>query len=335
MPIHASPKQNSAAGGFKVARESKLVAASAGASTARNAIALVTTLGLASGIDYRVNAELVAETIERHGLTEKIRNFVELRQFAEEVARNIEAHDQSLIRNAQPKVEVDNLTGFRAPDISSGMLRYSLSRTWDLAPPSSVDLTSSVDPFADVRADIRSQEAGILQDPVFDLSCQPFTYDIFRGTLDCPESVTVQNGLLQPPISVTIDKIDAGVRYPDFAHDDGRLSVRVDDGGLVVANMTQEFVEVLSIAVYADREVRETDLEMSLAPGTENRTPMSMSRLAGTEIERKFTINGVRRSDLSGRFVSFGVAIKYRIGNQENFRTLYATDNVELVALVP
>jgi hypothetical protein len=315
---------------------SKLVGASAGASVGRNAVALITTLGLGSGIDYGVDTQKILTILESGDVLAKIERFDSVRQYAAKASNAVAAEDGALSKAAQPQIKVVNETGFPTPSITKSALRYSVRRDNGIAPPNSVELTQSSDPYAPLIAAIDAQKNQLMLERTFAVTCNDsITVAAFSASQQCANSVTVRNGILSPQISVTLKSIDLGVRYPDFQHSDGKIAATIKEGGLVVANLTGQYAEILSLSLYADKEIAELEVNMSLAPGAENRDPISMDRLANRSIREKFTMKGIRLADVRGKSVNYGLAVKYRLGDGNNFQTLHRKVTVPLLSLIP
>lgn len=311
---------------------SKLVVAGKRASAARNALAVVTTLGLASGIDYVVDTERVITVLRKQGVMEKVKQYHSLLTAASQAEEDVRKQDKVLASSATPAIRVENNTGFDTPTILTRSINYAIRREVSIPVPRSIDLTSN-NPLGSARADIEAKKAELLQNRTYRVNCPAnFSQGEFRGKISCSE-VTEVNGSLTPQILVELDSIDAGLRFPSFEGNDKNISVQVADGAMVIGNLTKQYVELQSIAVYGGNDIQENPINRSLAPMVENREPMRLRALSNERIIQLFTLNGMRKKDLE-RKVKFAIAVKYRIGDSENFRTYYGERNVLLADLV-
>jgi hypothetical protein len=311
---------------------SKLVVAGKRASAARNAFALVTTLGLASGIDYVVDAQRVIAILRKQGIMEKIKQYHSVLAAASQAESDVLKQDKVLQSTATAAIRVENNTGFETPAIAPRWINYTFGRDVSIPAPRTIALTSG-DPFGSARADIDGRKAELLKNRTYRVACPAnFSQGEFRGKIACTE-VTEFAGSLAPQILVTLDSIDAGLRFPSFEGSDKNLLVHVADGAMVVSNLTQQYVEVQSIAVYGGKDIQENPLNLSLAPMVGNREPMRLRGLCNERIIQLFMLNGMRKKDLEKK-VKFAIAIKYRVGDTGNFRTFYGERSVLLADLV-
>jgi hypothetical protein len=312
---------------------SALVSLNAPASAVRNILALGLTLGGASGGYYYIDTKLIDEILEQQKVMAKVGEYRSLLKAANDAQQEVSREDQALHARAVPAIRVDNRTGFATPTVRPDSIRYSLSRDGSVRAPIEIDL-GITDPFARERALIESRRAGLLRDRSYRVVCQEeFSQGSFRGKVRCDPEVAESAGSLAPRVNVTLDAVYEGLQFPDYEGSNQHISVSVENDALTVTNLTKQYVEVRSIAIYGGRDVQENPMELSLAPSASNRDPIRLSKLTDSKIRSLFTFDGVRRQQLE-RQAKFGVAVKYRVGDGENFRTFYGDKNVVLRDLV-
>jgi hypothetical protein len=307
--------------------------ASKGASAARNTVALITTLGLASGIDYAVDIEHVSAVLKDQQLMDKIKRYRVLLAAARAAEADVRREDRALQSAAKPAIRVVNQTGFATPVVLPESLDYSFAREVAMGLPATLDLTTP-DPFGAMQTLLDARKAALLSNRTYRVSCpRTFSQGTFRGTLSCSSDVTERDGTLTPQVVVTLESISEGLRFPDYEGRDKNLAVSAADNALVVANLTTQYLEVQSIAIYGGKDIQENPIVLSLAPEASNREPIPLRNLASDAILRRFRFDGVRKADLQRR-EHFAIAVKYRLGDGDNFKTFLGGKDVLLADVV-
>lgn len=312
---------------------SKLVSVGKGASVARNTVALPLSWGLATGVDYVVDNKQIIGILREQKLMEKMKGYLALVKIARDAEKEVRNQDALLQSNAVPIIRVQNNTGFAAPSITPRSIHYSFTREFLLRAPGRID-PAAADPFATARDSIAAGKAKLLLNRSYLMNCPAnFEQAGFRGTVICDKEVTESNGTLKPAISVTLDALHRGTRFPAYEGRDKNISISIANNALVIGNLTNQYIEVQSLAVYGGKNIKENTLGLSLAPASENREPIPLEKLCDRSITDLFSFRGVRKSQVD-KHVKFAIAAKYRVGESGNFRTFYEEKMVLLSDLI-
>lgn len=264
-------------------------------------------------------------------------NMLTLRRYAQKAKDEVERLDRDLIKKAKTVVRIKNKTGFADPVIDPSSLRVSMSREVGFPLPDSILVTDPQNPSAALMAEIDNKKKAYLATQQFNLSCgNQFNQGPYNGFITCPANVRAYKGRLTPKVTVTLTSLSIGLRFPEYKAADKRLKATITNGQLYLANLTDKYMEIRSVAVYGGKEIQENEFEISLSPYMMNKEPISLERFASynKDLKKLFTFKKVRRQDVSGRKVKFGLAVKYRVGSGGNFETFHSTRDVPLVSLV-
>lgn len=313
---------------------SRLVKTDAAASAGRNALATVLTFGLATGLDYRVDAEAVQRLLQDLNLMADVARFQALlRQVARSNAA-LQDSDKALIGRVQLQTRLDNRTGFELLPITPARIGLSMSRKVQLTLP----LLTAVDgrlPFDAVETDLESTFQRFMREREFVVRCQSrLNGTEMTGTVQCPATVAAQNESLRPEVTVSVTGLSFGMRLPTLKSADRNLEIELVDGRLTITNLTDRYIEVKSVAVYSGKDVQENTVDLSIPPQSQNRPPIVLASLMDGRMRENFTFNNVTRQSVAGRSQGFGVAVKYRSGSGGNFDSLLLKRQIDLLGLL-
>jgi hypothetical protein len=103
----------------------------------------------------------------------------------------------------------------------------------------------------------------------------------------------------------------------------------------MVQNKSNSFLEIQELSCYVDNEISTkiapSTSYRSLPPQAEFKTPVTMGEFCFGLASQKLAIEPIASfRAASGRFIEFGVAIKYRKGSDSNYTTLFKKSKISL-----
>lgn len=154
--------------------------------------------------------------------------------------------------------------------------------------------------------------------------------DWITFTMNCPKSFAITGERIQGSANVTINSIAKMRVLPrNFEFQDNALKVKFNGSTIGFSNLTAKFIQIDNVAFYYSSKVaiQTQNIQMaplsSLLPENElyiNRFPIDWSLLS---------FNNVTRSTAQIP-ITFGFAIKYRIVDTNQEKTLMKTSNIKL-----
>ncbi|MEC4677608.1 MAG: hypothetical protein VST69_02495, partial [Nitrospirota bacterium] len=295
-------------------------------------------VGLTLGMTYSVDSGLLAEVVKEQGLIRISEELQALHLHAEKMEGDVLKYDLGLLEKVTPKLLVVNKTGFRQPNFKADRLSLSVSRPESLnfyVPKRFLLLGDRKKLFAAQRDVLSHLKASYLAEEHFILSCdRNIREDIYNGILVCPDSVIKTEEGFSPEISLTWTSVSLGLLFPSLLGSNADLEVRLENGKLQLQNLTKGYLEVSSIALYGGSDIQENKVDFSLAPFGTFKKPKPISRFSSSEIRKLFTYDEVTFEVIRGKSIPFGIAIKYRSGNNENFETLHLLEEISLEVLM-
>lgn len=315
---------------------SRFVKTSIGTTVFVNLLLVPLTLGTGAGVVYYLNDEAIRKVATELKLDRLANRYAQIKQYAEELNQNLDRQDRSLSRSLKPRLTLLNRTGFQLPSsVSNYDLGLTLARQEKVEHAGSLRYDGNDNIFSDAQAQMKDRYDAIVKERNFNVTCSShYTASGFDGGIVCPNTFRYSSPLDAPEISVTINTVSFGTRYPSMQLKDRNISAEVSDGKLFISNLSNSFIEIKSISVYGGKEIKGTFVDRSLSPQGTNKEPYFLSQLASSPIISMFTFNSIRKSQIEGKAVDFGIAIKYRVGGGGNFESLFKKDRFRIESLL-
>ncbi len=297
----------------------------------------IPTVAATLGTTYSVDSNLLAEVAKEQRLIQLSNALQDLHSHAEKMEEEVLIYDRELLKKVAPRLQVVNKTGFGRPDFKVDRLSLSVSRAESLSfdVPERFLLGDRTKLFYAHRDKLSRLKESYFAEERFVLSCDRNVRDgIYNGVLSCPDFVNKTEEGFSPEISLTWASVSLGLLYPGLSGSNKDLNVRIQNGKLQLENLTKGYLEISSIALYGGAEIQENKIKRSLAPFGTFKKPMAISRFSNSEIRTLFTYDAVTFEDIRGKYLPFGIAIKYRSGNSGNFETLHLLEDISLEILI-
>lgn len=314
---------------------SRFVSASAGNSLGRNLFAIPLTWGLAVGVDYAVNTDAITQAASDLSIMQLVKQMDETNTLAATLNSKLAMEDNDIKLKIVPDYVVSNNTGFNLPELNGKNAQFTLLRADKIDAPKSIEYSSGSSAFSQVRQVMQERYDAIRAERRYNVKC-PSSIQVngFSGRMSCPQQFTYRQPGDRIKINVAIDSLSVGTKFPSLSIRDRNISVSVSGGTIYVENATTSYLEIKSISIYGGKEVRENSIDHSLPPQSSNKTPYYVASLGGDLIARIFTFNNIKLSDIRGKSVDFGIAIKYRVGNSSNFESFYVKRKFDVGSLI-
>lgn len=312
----------------------RLVRSDAAVSAARSVVAGVVTLGLGVGIDYTVDNKAVQQLVDDTKMLMLTDEYLEYKRTVDQINADVAADDRRLIAGAELNVKVNNLTGFKQPVVPPNLVGLGYRRDPVLSVPPLVTISGG-SPFPALIRDAQLKKDAALAEREFAVRCNPSIPGIpFDSTVTCPSKTKMLNGKLTSTAEVKLTAASFGRRYPNFTAANKKVEIRVQNGLLSINNLTDQYLEIKSVAVYAGADVQENAKEISIPPQAMTKEPIAISGLVSSKMDRLFTFERVTKSSLAGVVNKFGVAVKFRSGEGGNFETLLYSRQIDALSLL-
>ncbi len=324
---------------------SRLTTANAGASLARNAVALITTLGLGSGVDRGIDIEKISKIIEQTNLLEKIRLYDSLVE--KFLLEKREYYD--FISNISVNIEKikDNTGLFLVKPNDISLSRRTIEERVEL--PKDFDENFgrySQEDIKNLFANKKIEIQPYLINPILK------TYHYY--TLKCfgiiPKNyakieISYNNQNYTPPqkinIPIIIDSCDLINPYPsNFLAKDENLLVKVmsldrEKIKLLIKNKTTSYIKVLSITLYYnDKVLNISNLNIELPPQSLKEDVYIPTIGFNLLPERVKEFKKVTKNNLNFPIFTFGLAVKYNIVATNIEKSLYKVNTYNLATIL-
>ncbi|HET7772915.1 MAG TPA: hypothetical protein VFK82_03740 [Burkholderiaceae bacterium] len=298
-----------------------------------NAIMIPFTAGLGVGRSVDVNVEGLRKTVEELKLDEVVRDYDATVAHVRRLNTELTEIERAASTNIEITPNLRNLTGFTPPALTRRQAQLSLRFGERIPAPAGVAY-SNAGTLQALRDDASARAERIKAAASFAVGCASrFSERGFTGTVACPERIVYRGPADRLPVNFTAETFSGGTRFPSLNQRDKTLALQLDGNGITLSNLSNAYVEVKTVTVYGGTEVMNTDIDLSLAPQSANKTPLSVANYAGPTIRRLFTFDNITAADVNGKSRVFGVAIKYRVGSGGNFETLLIRRDIPLASL--
>ena len=160
-----------------------------------------------------------------------------------------------------------------------------------------------------------------------DLSAYGFNLEV-----TAPKSIPIsQHGKNIVPVNVLIKSKNFGLLFPKHFAEDNILKVESADKSITITNKTSSFVDIKSISVYYDGEVSTNQYNsFELPPDTLKKLEGGLKSLSSSKILSAATYDNIVAGDAKKINFRYGIAIKYRIVDQNIDKTLYSVPTYNL-----
>lgn len=313
---------------------SRLVKSDALISAARSVVGGALTFGLGAGVDYKTDIDAIQALAEEVGMLSLAEQYLKLKSFVETSNADIAKDDVRLGVNADLKLKINNQTGFKTPPVSLNQLGMTFKREASLSLPLAVVMTDA-SPFERMTKELQKTRDLRWSEREFSVRCAASVQNIsFDSEVKCPQTVKMDGGKISPLVTVTLSAASFGIRYPTLHASDKKLAIQILDGLLTFTNLTDRYLEIKSIAIYAGKDIRENVEDLSIPPQAQNQNPIVVSALTSKQMDETFKFDHTTRGALAGKSSRFGVAVKYRSGDGGNFETLLYSRQVDVLSLI-
>jgi hypothetical protein len=315
---------------------SRFVGINKSGSTVRNIVATPLTWGLAAGLNYEIDFESLTKIVEQLQLTTLGNRVWQSVDLVNKLNGNLSVIAKNVSITAPTKINVINNTGFTSPTLPTNIAGINLEHAQQVTGVDRITYDGDLTVFTAIDEKTNDQFESIKNSHKFRVRCMNSVIQIsgFSGSITCPNTFSYLNAKDALPLTYKLDTYSPGTRFPSLSGRDKSLSLKVEGGGIYLANETNAFIEVKSITIYGGKEVNDNKVEISFAPMSSNKAPFFVNDYANSTIVQMFTFNRVKVSDIAGKTRLFGVAIKYRVGNGGNFETLFIKRDVLLNSLI-
>jgi len=332
-------------GKFYTPCNSYLTTANAGASVARDALALVSTFGLAAGIDYEIDTKKISNIIKQTNLLKKVKLYKGLTErFLSEKKRYYD-FASNIILNIKKIKDNTRLYLIKPNDISGGVQKRLTREIVNLPK----DLDYSFDKYN--KNDIKNLFVGKeveVQPYLINPIIKTHNYYILKCFGIIPEKYTkikipYDRNYTHPEIDIpiTINTCDVINPYPsNFIAKDKNILIKVmslNKNGirLLAENKTISYIKILSATLYyRDKVLDISNLDIELPPKSLKKDvyipAIGFDSLAGKVNEFK----KINKNKLKFLTLSFGLAIKYNIVATNIEKTLYKTNMYSLASIL-
>lgn len=314
---------------------SRFVVTSTASSVGRNLIAIPFTWGLAAGMDYSVDSESVRKVVIDLDLEKLARRYASLVQYSRDSNKALDQKDKELQVSTRFRLNLKNNTGFPDPVVSNIDIGFKFSRVENVESIGALIYAGDDSLFADAQARLKERYERLSRERNFTVRCAT-KYSVwhFDGDISCSTKLRYASSGDVPDVSVVLNSVSYGVRYPELKFKDKNISIEIRSGEMFISNLTGSFIEIKSIALYGGKEIVETPMDFSLSPLATHKKPFYLQKLASDQLTRMFTFNNIRKSDVNNKVVDFGVAVKYRVGNGGNFDSAFEKRRFKMESLI-
>jgi len=181
--------------------------------------------------------------------------------------------------------------------------------------------------LADLERQVAEREARLaeLAQPggaVYRLRCEQTTVDGYLLLAECPSEISVSGtSPVIVPLRVTILSRDFENLYPAFDLRDDNLRVTIENGAVVFANTTDEYLTLTAQTLYYNSQVHTTSMQIDIPPG------ISVSRDVDEFVSQPIGIESTYRQmtpdKAMGAEFQFGFAARYRMASHQQEQTLH------------
>lgn len=316
------------------ARGSQFVSKAGMASVGRNAVALLTTAGLASGVDYKINVDAIKTALDQSDLASVLNAYEKLGRDVAAERKSLGELDAGLKQAAQPVIQARDASGLGLPADKSVLVKVRFSRDTSLEWPDPVDISGGVAAIASLEGAFRARAEELRTNPIFDVTCEAGSPASYQVEITCDKSTTPVDGQLRPVVGVVLVSRSFEQSLPAIDGKDSRLTLAFSGDLLNLTNLTGEYIEVSAISFYGGSEITENEVSISLSPFASLKGGLQVGRMMSPELRKNFALTKVTHADVAGRTVPFGIAVKYRLGEGGNWATLLVRQQIPLVSLV-
>lgn len=256
--------------------------------------------------DYRAGRGQVEVAITVTGLTDYYSNDLVARQLVEVKPRSLDPA-RDLLDELRARSQVSLL-----PCEASECLQQLRAATTTLGPRHLAQIKS-------LQGLIDELTSG------YDVLCPAREQGAYTFTLACPDEVLrTTQGPAMLPITVEIFARTFEDLVPAFVIENEDIVLRTEGEDLIIANTTNAFLEVQSIALHYNSKVNTTSgltQQLDLAPGQSIRAPID--RFASPAIATDARYAYMTPDKASRSQFSFGLAVKYSREDRDELVTLY------------
>lgn len=325
----------------------------ASATVARNILAVLPTV-VTAGTSRSLDRPAVEEALRLSGLMPQLRRVAAAREALDRSLAALTQAELALGRRAEAEVRYDYFVADRSglfgrPDPALDRLVQvslpNLATSWRDEIGQLSGQTTSADAlaaaYAGLAARISSATAALPQTFAVKLQCGATQHGVFALALTCPPQAAWSDIVAGRKVPLVVEVLTATPRrlQPKFLYADDALQVQVEGNGLQLTNRTASFIEVREVSCYVDNEIttrrwtRDGDT-LTLPPNGQLKPALSRNEVCGDAALRKLQLQALRVTELKGRALRFGVAVKYRRAGEAVDRTLYQQRDYPLEALV-
>jgi hypothetical protein len=318
----------------------------AGSTVLRNLVSVPLTFGIASGTVREVNYQAVAKVVEQTNLIDSVKILETKIQQVNTIGSKIASLENQLLSRAEKDlvatIQVNDPTGLfpKEPKVRVRLSIVDTTRSDGNTVIRNIHAGQFDDVYRKLDEFVASQDeviGNLVNKLQFKVDCSQNRFGQFTAKAACAETVTAKDALMKVNFPVAIQVLALNVKplTPRLELDDTNLRASVSDLGLMVQNKSNSFLEIQELSCYVDNEISTKIAQptsyRSLPPQAAFKTPVTMGEFCFGLASQKLAIEPIASfRAASGRFIEFGVAIKYRKGSDSNYTTLFKKSKISL-----
>lgn len=137
------------------------------------------------------------------------------------------------------------------------------------------------------------------------------------------------------PVNLVIHSKDFYSVKPTATVSDKNIQLMFDGNSFTLTNKTDKYVQIKSISCYNDDVISTYQTEIELAPDAKRASSDLVDKIfSGSKFTGSLNYFNMKASIARNKNVTFGFALKYRVGEENVDRTLYKTDSYNLLKLL-
>ncbi len=165
----------------------------------------------------------------------------------------------------------------------------------------------------------------------------------FNSTIKAPSKIKyILNKKITIPVNITIESASLNKMFPkDFVLQDNNLEVNFHTNNnnsmvkIIASNNTQSFINTKSLTSYYGKSVYNlSDVNREIAPKSTTLSSNSNYDILSDEMIEFSNFSNVTKSKAKSIILTYGYAVKYRINNTNQDKSLYKTNKYSLHSII-
>ena len=157
----------------------------------------------------------------------------------------------------------------------------------------------------------------------------------YNYEMDCQQQISLikDNNII--PVTVTIKSINFGTLFPPFINEDNNIKITSNGQTVNIKNKTKNYLQVKSISVYHSGAINNnTYSDVLELPPNAVKEHIPIENIIDNIIKYNATYNDVHIGGVNNKQIKYGIAVKYRLVEQNIDKTLYKENNYSLIKLL-